>query len=180
VPNSEIQQALDTALERARDGAKARFAKSLAELDTVPDATKPLPEGSAPAEDETAAVSRLTATPSSAIMSREVADAADGDPMGWLQVGYEATSTSRCASRSHRLLNRRRPRHRESINPPNGKIKPTRVPPEPDQLPQAYTKWVGFTYIRIRRSVNFLCDLRSRVGNQQGATYGIGKCVPRE
>jgi len=101
VPNSEIQQALDTALERARDGAKAWFAKSLAELDTVPDATKPLPEGSAPAEDETAAVSRLTATPSSAIMSREVADAADGDPMGWLQVGYEATSMSRCASRSH-------------------------------------------------------------------------------
>ena len=45
VPNSEIQQALDTALERAGDGAKARFAKSLAELDTS-DATKPLPDGS--------------------------------------------------------------------------------------------------------------------------------------
>ncbi|MCA1671123.1 MAG: hypothetical protein LC799_02575 [Actinobacteria bacterium] len=31
------------------------------------------------------------------------------------------------------LLNRRRPRHREIINPPNGKIKSTRQPPEPDQ-----------------------------------------------
>jgi len=92
VPNSEIQQALDTALERAGEGAKARFAKSLAELDTVLDATKPLSDSSAPAEDETAAVSRLTATPSSVIMSGEVADAADGDPMGWLQVGHEATA----------------------------------------------------------------------------------------
>ncbi|MCA1607460.1 MAG: hypothetical protein LC775_18805, partial [Acidobacteria bacterium] len=48
VPNCEIQRALDTALERAGDGAKARFAKSLAELDTTPNATKPLSDGSSP------------------------------------------------------------------------------------------------------------------------------------
>ncbi len=93
VPNSEIQQALDTTLERAGDGAKARFAKSLTEFHT-PDATKPLPDGSAPAvQDQTAATSNLTGTPSSAISSGEVADAAaDGDFMGWLQVAHEATA----------------------------------------------------------------------------------------
>ncbi|MGH3481272.1 MAG: helix-turn-helix domain-containing protein, partial [Nocardioidaceae bacterium] len=93
VPNSEIQQALDTALERAGDGAKARFSKSLAESDTTAEVAKPLPDSPASApEDETATPDGLTATPSSAIMPGEVAGVANGDYMGWLQVAHEATA----------------------------------------------------------------------------------------
>jgi len=94
VPNSEMQQVLDTVLERAGDGTKVRLSMNLDKLnDPVPEATNPIPDDSSPAAaDETVATSSLRYTPSSATMTGEVADAADGDFMGWLQVAHEATA----------------------------------------------------------------------------------------
>jgi len=89
-----MQQVLDTVLERAGDGTKVRLSMNLDKLnDPVPEATNPIPDDSSPAAaDETVATSSLRYTPSSATMTGEVADAADGDFMGWLQVAHEATA----------------------------------------------------------------------------------------
>jgi transcriptional regulator with XRE-family HTH domain len=93
VPNSEMQQVLDTALERASDGAKARLAIALDKSnDSAPETTDvPSPA----VEDQTAATGTLASTPSPVATSREAtetAETADGDFMGWLQVAYEATA----------------------------------------------------------------------------------------
>lgn len=97
VPNSEMQQVLDTALERANDGAKARFTKSFDEFkgSTPEVVADPLPssEPSPTTRDNIPATSSsVEDTPSSATTSSEVADSADGDFMGWLQVTHEATA----------------------------------------------------------------------------------------
>ncbi|MGH3550379.1 MAG: helix-turn-helix domain-containing protein [Pseudonocardiaceae bacterium] len=68
---------------------------SLDELnDPLPRAPNPIPDAPSPAAaaDETVATSSLTYTHSSATTTGEVADAADGDFMGWLQVAHEATA----------------------------------------------------------------------------------------
>jgi transcriptional regulator with XRE-family HTH domain len=94
VPNSEMQQALDTALERTSDGAKARFALALDKSHgSAPETTDPTSGVPCPAvEDETAATGSLASAPSSVADSREATETADGDFMGWLQVAYEATA----------------------------------------------------------------------------------------
>ena len=96
VPNSEIQQALDTALERAGDSATARFARLISETDMSAKNDSSLRAGSAVAVDDAAPrlPSTLTPTASSARMAAEVeaAGTADGGFMGWLQVAHEATA----------------------------------------------------------------------------------------
>ncbi len=94
VPSAEIQQALDTTLERAGEGTKARFARNAADTGTRLEPTSPPWEGSAhAAEDGTAtAGGDLTATAAPAIMAGTVEDTADGGFMGWLQVAHAAST----------------------------------------------------------------------------------------
>lgn len=81
VPNSEMQQALDTALEQAGDSAQARFERLASSADAASDAAS-LP-GSSP-----------TATPNHDILAEEAGEAraAETDLMAWLQVAQEATA----------------------------------------------------------------------------------------
>ena len=94
VPSAEMQQALDTTLERAGEGAKARFTRNAAETGARLEPTSPPFEGPAHAvEDGTAtAVDDLTATASPAIMAGTAKDTADGGFMGWLQVAHAASA----------------------------------------------------------------------------------------
>lgn len=94
VPSAEMQQALDTTLERAGEGAQARFVRNIAQTDARPELTSPPLEGPArTAEEETAtAVNNLTAPTPSAIMAETAEDAADGSFMGWLQVAHAAAA----------------------------------------------------------------------------------------
>jgi transcriptional regulator with XRE-family HTH domain len=94
VPSAEIQQALDTTLERAGEGAKARFTTNAAETDVRPEPPSPPPEGRAhTAENGTAtAVDDLTVTVAPAIMAGTAGDTADGSFMGWLQVAHAASA----------------------------------------------------------------------------------------
>lgn len=94
VPNPEMQLALDTALERASEGAKTRFANGVAELDAAPEAAADSSApSSSPRSEEDAATSSLTTTAAtSATMSGGTADTSDEDSMGWLKVAHEATA----------------------------------------------------------------------------------------
>jgi hypothetical protein len=94
VPSAEIQQALDTTLERAGEGTKARFTRNAAGTSTKLEPTTPPFEASTDtAEDATAtAVDDLTATPSPAIMMGTAEDTADRGFMGWLQVAHAASA----------------------------------------------------------------------------------------
>jgi transcriptional regulator with XRE-family HTH domain len=83
IPNSEIQQALDTALEQASETAQARFERLVS--------TQSPGAGARGAAGEPS--SRQTAAPASAILSpEEAARAAETDIMAWLQVAQEAAS----------------------------------------------------------------------------------------
>ena len=93
VPNSEIQQALDTTLERAGEAAQSRFEKLAARTNQSDGMAEPH-DASALAQDDSAPIpGTLTVTPPSAIISTERA-ALTGDEgfMGWLQVAHEATA----------------------------------------------------------------------------------------
>ncbi len=94
VPSAEMQQALDTTLERAGEGTQARFTRNTAETGARPVPTGPPLESPAhAAEDDTAtAMDDLTATPSSAIMTGTAETTADGSFMGWLQVAHAASA----------------------------------------------------------------------------------------
>src|SRR5918997_1446679 len=94
VPSAEIQQALDTTLERAGEGTQARFIRNAAETDAKPEPPSPPCEGSArTAEDETAtAVDDRIAPASPTIMMETAEDTADGSFMGWLQVAHAASA----------------------------------------------------------------------------------------
>jgi transcriptional regulator with XRE-family HTH domain len=94
VPSAEMQQALDTTLERAGEGAKARFTRNAAETGAGLEPTSPPLEGPIhAAEDGTAtAVDDLTAAASPAIMAGTAKDTADGGFMGWLQVAHAASA----------------------------------------------------------------------------------------
>ena len=94
VPSAEMQQALDTTLERAGEGTKARFTRNAAETSARLKPTSPPFEAPAHAvEDGTAtAVDDLTATASPAIMAETAEDTADGGFMGWLQVAHAASA----------------------------------------------------------------------------------------
>jgi transcriptional regulator with XRE-family HTH domain len=84
VPNSEIQRALDTALERAGDGAQARFERFVSPASPTPNIV----------EATGGSGSSQTASPPSAILGQaaEAARAAETSIMAWLQVAQEAMS----------------------------------------------------------------------------------------
>ncbi|MGQ0716062.1 MAG: helix-turn-helix domain-containing protein [Pseudonocardiales bacterium] len=94
VPSAEIQQALDTTLERAGEGAKARFTSNAAVTDAGPEPpSSPVDSSSHPADDETAtAGDDATATVSPTIIGGTAQDTADGSFMGWLQVAHAASA----------------------------------------------------------------------------------------
>src|SRR5918997_2684338 len=94
VPSAEIQQALDTTLERAGEGTQARFIRNAAETDAKPEPTSPPSQGPAhAAENETAAaVDDRIAPASPTIMMETAEDTADGSFMGWLQVAHAASA----------------------------------------------------------------------------------------
>ncbi len=93
VPSAEIQQALDTTLERAGEGTTARFARNLADTGTRLEPTSPPLEGSAQsAQDGTTTAADLTATARPATMAETAEDTADGGFMGWLQVAHAASA----------------------------------------------------------------------------------------
>src|SRR2546423_660554 len=93
VPSAEMQQALDTTLERAGEGAQARFSRDLAEktVRVEPD-SPPVDNPAHTSEAATAAEDDLTATASPAIITGTAKDTADGDFMGWLQVAHAASA----------------------------------------------------------------------------------------
>jgi transcriptional regulator with XRE-family HTH domain len=94
VPSPEIQQALDTTLERAGEGAQARFARNVADMGASLESTSPPSDGPTrtAAEETPIAVDDLTATASSAIMPATAEDTANRSFMGWLQVAHAASA----------------------------------------------------------------------------------------
>ncbi|MGH3693435.1 MAG: helix-turn-helix domain-containing protein [Pseudonocardiaceae bacterium] len=94
VPSTEIQQALDTTLERAGQGAQARFTRNLAEtIEGAEPASSPLDDPAHAAADTTAtAADNQTATASPTITMRTADDTADGDFMGWLQAAHAVSA----------------------------------------------------------------------------------------
>jgi hypothetical protein len=88
VPSAEMQQALDTTLERAGEGAQTRFTRSITESGVrVESPNPPFGNPTHTAEDGTAtAVHDLTAIASPAIIMGTGEDTADGSFMGWLLV----------------------------------------------------------------------------------------------
>lgn len=92
VPSSEMQQALDTTLERAGEGAQARFTRNIAETGVrLSPPSPPFDNPAHTAEDVSAAVQDdLTATASPAIITGTAEDTGNGDFMGWLQVAHAA------------------------------------------------------------------------------------------
>lgn len=93
VPSAEMQQALDTTLERAGEGAQARFSRNLAEITgkVEPD-SPPVDNPAHTPEAATAAEDDLTATAAPAIITGTAEETADGDFMGWLQVAHAASA----------------------------------------------------------------------------------------
>src|ERR687893_109367 len=94
VPSAEIQQALDTTLERAGEGTQARFIRNAAETDAKPKPTSPPSQGPThAAEGGTATASYDRIAPASpTIMMETTEDTADGSFMGWLQVAHAASA----------------------------------------------------------------------------------------
>jgi DNA-binding transcriptional regulator YiaG len=94
VPSTEMQQALDTTLERAGEGAQARFTKNFADTSlSLEPKSAPFDNPVHTAEDATAAVvDDLTATISPAIITGTAEHTADGGFMGWLQVAHAAAA----------------------------------------------------------------------------------------
>jgi transcriptional regulator with XRE-family HTH domain len=93
VPSAEIQQALDTTLERAGEGAQARFSRNLAETGAKPLNSPPFENPPHTVDEETAAaVNDPTATNSSTITTGTAEDTAHGSFMGWLQVAHAASA----------------------------------------------------------------------------------------
>jgi transcriptional regulator with XRE-family HTH domain len=93
VPSAEIQQALDTTLERAGEGTRARFTRNAADTGARREPTSPVEGPAHAAQDTTAtAVGDLTATASPATMGATADDTADGGFMGWLQVAHSASA----------------------------------------------------------------------------------------
>ena len=92
VPSSEMQQALDTTLERAGEGAQARFTRNIAETGVrLAPTSPPFDNPAHTAEEVPAAVQDdLTATASPAIITGTAEDTRNGDFMGWLQVAHAA------------------------------------------------------------------------------------------
>ena len=94
VPSAEMQQALDTTLERAGEGAQARFTRNIAETRvTVGSPSPPLDDAADTAEDTAATVvDDLTTTAAPTIITGTTQDTGDGDFMGWLQVAHAASA----------------------------------------------------------------------------------------
>jgi transcriptional regulator with XRE-family HTH domain len=94
VPSAEIQQALDTTLERAGESAQAQFTRNLAgATEGAEPASSPPDDPAHAAADTTAtAADNQTATASPMIIMGTVDNTADGDFMGWLQVAHAASA----------------------------------------------------------------------------------------
>ncbi|HET9256590.1 MAG TPA: helix-turn-helix transcriptional regulator, partial [Pseudonocardiaceae bacterium] len=93
VPNAEIQQALDTTLEQAGQGAQARFTRNLTATTEGAEPASPPPDDPAATGDTPAAVAGAqAATASPTIITGTAGDIADGDFMGWLQVAHAASA----------------------------------------------------------------------------------------
>jgi transcriptional regulator with XRE-family HTH domain len=94
VPSAEIQQALDTTLERAGEGTRTRFTRNVAETGASLKPTSSPCKGLADAagDETTTAVDDPTAAASPTIMSGAAEDTADGSFMGWLQVTHAAST----------------------------------------------------------------------------------------
>lgn len=94
VPSAEMQQALDTTLERAGEGAQARFTKNIAETSlSLEPKSAPFDNPAHTTEHATdAVVDDLTATTSPEIITGAAEDTADGGFMGWLQVAHAAAA----------------------------------------------------------------------------------------
>ena len=94
VPSAEMQQALDTTLERAGEGAQARFTRTIAETGVTVEPPSPPFDDSAHTAEDTAAtmVDDLTTTAAPAIITKTAQDTGDGGFMGWLQVAHAASA----------------------------------------------------------------------------------------
>jgi transcriptional regulator with XRE-family HTH domain len=92
VPSAEMQQALDTTLERAGEGAQARFTRNIAEMGETPEPAKAPSEDCAHAADGGTSTAVDDPRASSAIMVDTAEDTAEGGFMGWLQVAHAATT----------------------------------------------------------------------------------------
>src|SRR6185312_10474951 len=94
VPSTEMQQALDTTLERAGEGAQARFTRNIAETGArLGPKSPPVDSPAHPAEDAIATLEDgLTAAASPGIITGTAEDTGDGSFMGWLQVAHAASA----------------------------------------------------------------------------------------
>ncbi len=94
VPSAEMQQALDTTLERAGEGALTRFTRNIAETSvTATPTSPPFDDPAHTAEDASATVADdLTTAAAPAIITATAEDTADGGFMGWLQVAHAASA----------------------------------------------------------------------------------------
>jgi transcriptional regulator with XRE-family HTH domain len=94
VLSAEIQQALDTTLKRAEEGAQARFTRNLAGTTEGAELASSPPDDPAHAATDTTATAadNQTATASPTISRGTAEDSADGDFMGWLQVAHAASA----------------------------------------------------------------------------------------
>ncbi|MBV9010908.1 MAG: helix-turn-helix transcriptional regulator [Pseudonocardiales bacterium] len=92
VPSAEMQQALDTTLERAGEGAQARFTRNIVETDATPKPARPPSADSARTAEAVTGTAVDDPTASSAIMAETAEDTAEGGFMGWLQVAHAATT----------------------------------------------------------------------------------------
>ncbi|MGH3806168.1 MAG: helix-turn-helix domain-containing protein, partial [Pseudonocardiaceae bacterium] len=94
VPIAEIQQALDTTLERAGEGAQARFTRNLAGTTEGAEPASSPPDDPAHAAADTTATGadNQTATTSPTIIMGTADDTTDGDFMGWLQLAHAASA----------------------------------------------------------------------------------------
>jgi len=89
-----MQQALDTTLERAGEGAQARFPRNIAETGArLGPKSPPVDSPAHPAEDAIATLEDgLTAAASPGIITGTAEDTGDGSFMGWLQVAHAASA----------------------------------------------------------------------------------------
>jgi transcriptional regulator with XRE-family HTH domain len=97
VPSAEIQQALDTTLERAGEGTRARFTRNAADtgvqLESRLEPTSPPIEGPThSAGDGSTTAADLTAAAPPATMAGTAEDTAERGFMGWLQVAHAASA----------------------------------------------------------------------------------------
>jgi hypothetical protein len=106
VPSAEMQQALDTTLELAGEGAQARFAMNVADTGSAPEPPVPMSEGSAHvAENETASAADDRRTAASSTITLENAEGStDGSMDGSVSTSEQQDYARRLIAAGERLL----------------------------------------------------------------------------